>query len=77
MSCWCDPIIDKGTVYTDYHMGIGMVFGECVFTPIHKWAFGIGILSLVGYIVAQLPQLWQNYKTKKVEGLSIMFLIVW
>jgi len=50
------------------------VFGECISTRTEKWGFGIGLLSTLIWMYAQLPQIYLNYKNKSVEGLSFIFL---
>ena len=46
-------------------------------TPANQTGFYFGQLQLLFFLVAQLPQIWQNYKRKSVEGLSLNFLLVW
>uniref|UniRef100_A0A8R1DXY8 Uncharacterized protein n=1 Tax=Caenorhabditis japonica TaxID=281687 RepID=A0A8R1DXY8_CAEJA len=53
------------------------VFTDCVDTDIKLIGFVIGLVSLALWLIPLLPQLWQNYKTKKCEGLSLAFLFFW
>lgn len=39
--------------------------------------FSCGMASIACWIVAQIPQLVQNYRTKKAEALSPWFLAQW
>lgn len=45
-------------------------FGDCVITARDKWSFGIGMISNVMWIVSSAPQIYQNCKTKRVDGQS-------
>jgi solute carrier family 66 (lysosomal lysine-arginine transporter), member 1 len=40
-------------------------------------ALTLGLLSVVSWGVAEVPQIMTNYKTKSTEGLSIAFLATW
>ncbi|CAI5442498.1 unnamed protein product [Caenorhabditis angaria] len=53
------------------------IFTDCVDTNLKLIGFYIGLLSLLLWLVPLFPQLWQNYKTKKCEGLSLAFLFFW
>lgn len=53
------------------------VFGDCVDTPLKLAGFVVGILSLLLWLVPLFPQLYENYRTKRCEGLSIFFLLFW
>ncbi|OZJ05371.1 hypothetical protein BZG36_01993 [Bifiguratus adelaidae] len=41
------------------------------------WPAATGYISIACWIVVFSPQLWENYKRKSGEGLSIPFLIIW
>lgn len=49
---------------------IEVAFGECVITTRDKWSFIIGIISNFMWVVSSAPQIYQNCKTKKVDGIS-------
>ena len=49
---------------------IEVAFGECVITARDKWSFIIGMLSNLMWIVSSAPQIYQNCKTKRVDGIS-------
>lgn len=40
-------------------------------------ALTLGLLSVVSWGVAEIPQIITNHKTKSAEGLSIAFLTTW
>lgn len=48
-------------------------FRECIKTTNEKWSFGIGMLSMVFWLFCTSPQIYQNFKTKKVDGVSPSF----
>lgn len=37
----------------------------------------LGVISVLSWGVAEIPQLITNYKEKSVEGLSLMFIMAW
>lgn len=53
------------------------MFTDCVDTDTKLIGFIIGLVSLALWLIPLFPQLWQNYKTKKCEGLSLAFLFFW
>ncbi|KAG6641142.1 uncharacterized protein LOC122277267 [Carya illinoinensis] len=40
-------------------------------------SFTLGLISIIGWSVAEIPQLITNYREKSAEGLSITFLLTW
>ena len=58
----------------DYIHWIADIFGECVVTTREQFSFGIGLLSTAIWMWAQLPQVYMNFKFKRVDGLSLQFL---
>ncbi|VDN22914.1 unnamed protein product [Gongylonema pulchrum] len=53
------------------------VFGDCVDTNLKLIGFIIGFISLFLWLLPLIPQLVQNYRTKRCDGLSIYFLFFW
>lgn len=53
------------------------MFGDCVDTNLKLLGFVVGIVSLLLWLVPLFPQLYENYRTKRCEGLSIFFLLFW
>eukprot|EP00761_Pharyngomonas_kirbyi_P008399 gb/GECH01008410.1/.p1 GENE.gb/GECH01008410.1/~~gb/GECH01008410.1/.p1 ORF type:complete len:364 (+),score=80.21 gb/GECH01008410.1/:1-1092(+) len=64
---------DKG----NYTKWIATIFGECVYTPREKASFYIGLSSILCWLVAQVPQLIQNYRKQSATALSVLFLVEW
>jgi uncharacterized protein with PQ loop repeat len=62
---------------TDGVVWILRIFGDCVDTNLKLMGFVIGLLSLLLWLVPLFPQLYENYRTKRCEGLSIFFLLFW
>ncbi|VDO97471.1 unnamed protein product [Heligmosomoides polygyrus] len=56
---------------------IERIFSDCVDTELKLLGFIIGVISLLLWLVPLFPQLLQNYKTKKCDGLSLVFLFFW
>jgi len=40
-------------------------------------SFFLGLISVVVWVVAEIPQIITNYRTKSTEGLSLTFLVTW
>uniref|UniRef100_A0A1I7YC28 PQ loop repeat protein n=1 Tax=Steinernema glaseri TaxID=37863 RepID=A0A1I7YC28_9BILA len=56
---------------------INDLFADCVDTDVKLAGFFMGFLSLVLWLIPTIPQLYQNYRLKQCEGLSIMFILFW
>ncbi|KAA3455330.1 putative vacuolar amino acid transporter YPQ3 [Gossypium australe] len=50
---------------------------DCICSPRDQISFGLGLISVLSWGVAEIPQIITNYKEKSVEGLSLGFLITW
>lgn len=72
--CVCDPERMAGWPYVPW---IGEYFGACVYTPLDMVAFGLGLGNIGFWLFAQIPQLVENYRNKKVEALHPLFLAQW
>lgn len=51
--------------------------GLCLCSSSHQLSVGLGLISVVSWCVAEIPQIITNYKKKSAEGLSILFLLTW
>ena len=52
-------------------------FGDCVYDRADAVGFAFGMLSIACWLVAQLPQFVQNFRSGSAEGLSPWFLAEW
>ncbi|GMI77108.1 hypothetical protein like AT2G41050 [Hibiscus trionum] len=50
---------------------------DCICSRRDQVSFGLGLVSVLSWGVAEIPQIITNYKEKSVEGLSLGFLITW
>ncbi|KAL8665873.1 MAG: hypothetical protein Q9168_007609, partial [Polycauliona sp. 1 TL-2023] len=66
----CDPT-------SPFLASISTTFHTCIPTPLALLSISLGILSLISWLFAQLPQVIKNYKLKSASGLSIYFLAEW
>ena len=57
--------------------GIRVGFGDCVYDRADAVGFAFGMLSIACWLVAQLPQFAQNFRSGSAEGLSPWFLAEW
>lgn len=60
-----------------YWKPAAIVFGDCVYTVRDYMSLGIGVLSILIWLVALVPQAVANIRTGKVEGQSVWFWILW
>nr|XP_002128014.1 lysosomal amino acid transporter 1 homolog [Ciona intestinalis] len=55
-----------------------IAFHECIYNAKEEIGFILGLVSILCWICASLPQLYENYKRGKVdEALSFWFLLLW
>lgn len=66
----CEPI-------SRFLIGITATSHTCVPTPLALVSTTLGILSIVSWLFAQLPQIIKNHTLKSASGLSIYFLAEW
>mmetsp|Transcript_16244 Transcript_16244/g.41508 ORF Transcript_16244/g.41508 Transcript_16244/m.41508 type:complete len:99 (-) Transcript_16244:890-1186(-) len=52
-------------------------FCDCVYDWQEFAGFACGLASILVWLVAQLPQLVENYRNKTAEALSAWFLVDW
>ncbi|KAM0805093.1 PQ loop repeat-domain-containing protein [Usnea florida] len=52
-------------------------FHSCVPTSLAFLSTALGILSIISWLFAQVPQIYKNYQLKSASGLSIYFLGIW
>ncbi|KAK1433004.1 hypothetical protein QVD17_09908 [Tagetes erecta] len=52
-------------------------FKDCLCNLGDQISFGLGIVSLVCWGVAEIPQIITNFRTKSSHGVSLMFLLTW
>jgi len=64
-----EPLL-PGWMWTSY-------LSFCIYNNWDVADFLVGMGSVLLWTVALLPQIWQNYATKKVESQSVLFWILW
>ncbi|XP_039012473.1 probable vacuolar amino acid transporter YPQ1 isoform X2 [Hibiscus syriacus] len=52
-------------------------FKDCLCNLKDDFSFSFGIISLVCWGVAEIPQIVTNFKTKSGHGVSLLFLLTW
>ncbi|GMI68119.1 hypothetical protein like AT4G36850 [Hibiscus trionum] len=52
-------------------------FKDCLCNLKDDFSFAFGIISLVCWGVAEIPQIITNFKTKSGHGVSLLFLLTW
>ena len=53
------------------------LFGDCVSGPRGVASLAFGLLSIVTWGVAEVPQIWENFKKGRSEGVSLAFISTW
>ncbi|GMR35226.1 hypothetical protein PMAYCL1PPCAC_05421, partial [Pristionchus mayeri] len=71
------PVLTGSENCTNGIQWIKDVFDDCVDTELKLIGFIIGLISLGLWLVPLFPQLYQNYKQKKCDGISLIFLFFW
>ncbi|KAK6115400.1 hypothetical protein DH2020_007669 [Rehmannia glutinosa] len=56
---------------------IDKLFKDCLCNLKDEISFGLGIASLLGWAVAEIPQIITNFNNKSANGVSIAFLSTW
>ncbi|KAJ2893115.1 hypothetical protein IWW38_002970 [Coemansia aciculifera] len=56
---------------------IDVLFGKCLYTSWEAASAVIGAVSIVLWLVALLPQIYTNWRTKSTAGLSVYFVLFW
>ncbi|KAL7712392.1 Uncharacterized protein QTN25_009939 [Entamoeba marina] len=72
MPCFC-PDVDGQAAYPFFEDH----FHTCMYSPIDVISYICGLINIGFWILAQVPQIWKLYRTKKPESLSITFLVMW
>ncbi|XP_057966718.1 probable vacuolar amino acid transporter YPQ1 [Malania oleifera] len=52
-------------------------FKDCLCNLKDELSFGFGLISLVCWGVAEIPQIITNFQTKSGHGISLLFLLTW
>ncbi|KAL4577369.1 hypothetical protein LXL04_013478 [Taraxacum kok-saghyz] len=52
-------------------------FNDCLCNVNDEISFGLGIISLVCWGVAEIPQIITNFRSKSSHGVSLIFLLTW
>ncbi|RRT61954.1 hypothetical protein B296_00019442 [Ensete ventricosum] len=52
-------------------------FNDCVCSPSGELSFGLGMVSLVCWGLAEIPQIITNFHSKSGHGVSLAFLLTW
>lgn len=56
---------------------VNKYFKDCLCNLRDEISFGLGIVSLVCWGVAEIPQIITNFRTKSSHGVSLIFLLTW
>ncbi|KAL3649380.1 hypothetical protein CASFOL_005783 [Castilleja foliolosa] len=56
---------------------VELYFKDCLCNFRDELSFGFGLISLVSWGVAEIPQIITNFKTKSGHGISLTFLLTW
>ncbi|KAJ1499048.1 hypothetical protein HMI55_004612 [Coelomomyces lativittatus] len=74
LSCECVPSVIDGHPYSRFW---AFIFGECIYFPRQHIAVFFGLISLLLFGVALVPQFLMNHRRKSVHGLSWELFLIW
>ena len=60
-----------------YLLRFSSAFNSCVPTSLAFLSTSFGVLSIISWLFAQVPQIYKNYQLQSASGLSIYFLAEW
>jgi len=66
----CEPV-------NPFLTAISSAFGTCIPTPLALLSTLLGILSILSWLFAQVPQIIKNFQLHSTSGLSALFLLEW
>jgi len=73
-TCVCTPEVIDGHRYVEW---IGQLLGTCAYSTTDIASVILGLANIACWLVAQSPQLYENWKNSSVEALSPAFLLMW
>ena len=50
---------------------------DCVCSTRDRFSLALGLMSVVSWGVAEVPQILTNFRDKSTEGVSLLFLMTW
>lgn len=56
---------------------VNRFFKDCLCNLRDEFSFAFGLISLVCWAVAEIPQIVTNFRTKSSHGVSLLFLLTW
>ncbi|KAI5302981.1 hypothetical protein KEM56_000153 [Ascosphaera pollenicola] len=75
---WFNPVLpERCEPVSPFHEAISAYLHTCMPTTPALISSLLGTLSIITWLFAQLPQVYENYKLKSTAGLSVYFLAVW
>ncbi|KAF2486310.1 PQ loop repeat-domain-containing protein [Neohortaea acidophila] len=61
----------------DFFLHVSSILHVCIPTPLAFLSNALGIVSIFGWLFAQLPQIYKNWSVSSTSGLSFYFLLEW
>jgi len=71
--CTCEPTFNGMTVVS----WVASAFNDCLYTWADISSFILGWTAILIWCICLFPQIWVNYTTKRVDGLSGAFVLEW
>lgn len=65
------------TPTTSFLSKVSTIFDTCIPTPLAFFSTLLGVLSILSWLCAQVPQIFKNYTLGSASGLSVYFLAEW
>lgn len=74
LSCTCYPGVKDGHPFAHW---IALVFRKCYYTPTEVTSFVLGLMNIGCWLVAQVPQVVENFVARDGGALSLGFMFLW
>eukprot|EP00899_Mesostigma_viride_P025560 jgi/Mesvir1/6189/Mv00876-RA.1 len=74
---WLGEAIDEHCIADGCWAVAHTYFGDCVCSPREKISFIFGMMSIVAWAAAEIPQILHNYQCGTSEGVSLCFIATW
>lgn len=74
LSCTCYPAVKDGHPFVHW---IAYFFSKCFYTPTEVTSFVLGLMNIGCWLVAQVPQVVENFVARDGGALSLGFMFLW
>jgi len=73
-SCTCYPAVVDDRPFVKW---IAFIFHQCYYSPTEVTSFILGLLNILLWLIAQVPQVIKNFIIKDGGAISLGFMVLW